>query len=89
MTKSAAPLPKLRVTNLPCGDAALQCSHGRADKIDSDDNEPAAKAGFDDDFRRCAVERDARDDALDFAGLGIALALPDLPGEDDVFEIED
>lgn len=32
---------------------------------------------------------DAGDDALDFAGLGVALTFNDLPHEDDVFEIND
>ena len=36
-----------------------------------------------------AVPRDAGDDALDFAGLRVALARDDLAREDDVFEVED
>ena len=46
-------------------------------------------ADFDDDFCGRAVERDARNDALDFAGLGVALTLLDLPREDDVLDVED
>jgi len=82
-------LPKLRVTYLSCGEPAPQCAHRRSAEVDSDDDELAAKADFDDDFCGRTVERDARDDAFDFAGLGVALALRDLPREDDVLEVED
>lgn len=82
-------MPKLRVTNLSCGDSAPQCAHWRSDEIDSDDDEAADETGFDDSFRCGSAERDARDNAFDLAGLGVALALNDLPREDDVFEIED
>jgi len=50
MTRSAAPLPKLRVTYLSCGEPAPQCAHRRSTEVDSDDDELAAKADFDDDF---------------------------------------
>lgn len=50
MTKSAAPLPKLRVTYLSCGEFAPQCAQSCSAEIDSDDNELAAEADFDDDF---------------------------------------
>ena len=36
-----------------------------------------------------AVESDAGDDEFAFTGLGVALALRDLPREDDAFEIKD
>lgn len=39
-------------------------------------------------MRRLAIERDAGDNDFTFAGLVVALALRDLPREDDVFEIE-
>jgi hypothetical protein len=51
MTNSAAPLPKLRVTYLSCGEAAPQCAHWLSAEVDSDDDELAAEADFDDDFR--------------------------------------
>ena len=89
MTNSAAPLPKLRVTYLSCGDSAPQCAQERSAEVDSDNNEPAAKADFDDDFRGFAIEGDACDDVLDFPSLSVALALLDLPREDDVLEVED
>lgn len=88
MTRSAAPLPKLRVT-LSCSEPAPPCAHCRSAEVGSDDDKLAAEADFDDDFRDRAVERDAGDDALDFAGFDIALAVRDLPSEDEVFEIED
>ena len=50
MTRSAAPLPKLRVTYLSCGEPAPHCAHCRSAEVDSDDDELAADAGFDDDF---------------------------------------
>ena len=89
MTSSAPPLPKLRVTYFSCGDPPPQRAHCRSAEIDSDDDEPAAKADFDDDFGGRAIEGDARDDALDVARLGVALALFDLSCEDDVLEVED
>lgn len=46
MTMSAAPLPKLRVTYL-----APQWAHRRSAEVDSDDDELAFEADFDDDFR--------------------------------------
>ena len=50
MTNSAAPLPKLRVTTLSCGEAAPQWAHWRSAEVDSDDDELAAGTDFDDDF---------------------------------------
>ena len=44
---------------------------------------------FDDDFTGVARERGALDDVLGFAGCTVALALDDLPREDDVFKVED
>ena len=89
MTSSAAPLPKLRVTYFSCGELAPQCAQCRSAEVGSDDDELAAEAAFDDDLCGGAGERDAGDDALDFAGFDVALTLRDLPREDDVFEIED
>jgi hypothetical protein len=89
MTRSAAPLPKLRVTYFSCGEPAPQCVHCRSAEVDSDDDELAAEAGIDDDFCGRAVERDARNGALDFADLDVTLTLRDLPREDDVLEVED
>ena len=57
--------------------------------VDSDDNELACEAELDDCFGRRTGERNAGDDALDFAGLGVALTFNDLPREDNVFEIKD
>ena len=79
MTSSAAPLPKLRVTYFSCGELAPQCAQCRSAEVGSDDDDLCGGAG----------ERDAGDDALDFAGFDVALTLRDLPREDDVFEIED
>ena len=89
MTSSADPLPKLRVTYFSCGPPAPQCAQPRSAEVDSDDDELAAEADFDNGFCERAVERVARDDVLDFAGLAVALTLLDLPREDDVLEVED
>lgn len=50
MTKSAAPLPKLGVTYFSCGELTPQRAHRCSAEVDSDDNELAAEADFDDDF---------------------------------------
>ena len=82
-------MPKLRVTCLSCNGPPPQSAHRCSAEEDSDDDELAGEADFDDDFGARAVERDARDDALGFSSLGVALALFDLPGKDDVLEVED
>ena len=46
-------------------------------------------ANFDDCFRTAAVEGETCNPVLGFARLTVALPLNDLPGEDNVFEIED
>ena len=56
---------------------------------DSNDDELAAEADFDDRFGCRAVERDSGDDALGFARLGVALTFNDFACEDDVFEVKD
>lgn len=56
---------------------------------DRDDDEFASEAKLDDCFGRRLVERDAGDDALDFAGLVVALTFNDLSRGDNVFEIKD
>ncbi len=61
----------------------------RSAEVSSNDDELAGEADFDDGFSRFSVKRNATDDELDFAGLRVALALEDVAGEDDVFEIED
>ena len=60
-----------------------------SDDIDSDDEELACVANFDNDFSGCSVEGASLDDVLRFAGVPITLALDDLAREDDVFEIKD
>ena len=89
MTSRAAPLPKLRVTCLSCTEALPQYAQWCSTEVDSDDDESAGETDFNDCFGRRTFERGAGNDALDFAGLSVALALSDLPREDDVFEIED
>ena len=59
------------------------------DNVDGDDEEPTRVADFGDDFSGGAIEGSTLDDVLRFAGDAIALALDDLAGEDDAFEIKD
>ena len=89
ITSKAAPLPKLRVTCFNCNGALPQCAQRCSTEVDGDDNELACEAELDDCIGRRTVERNAGDDGLDFAGLGVALTFSDLPREDDVFEIKD
>ena len=84
ITGNAAPSPKLRVTCLSCTEALPQWAQLCSTEVDGDDDELTGKANFDDGFSGRAIERDARDDAFDFASLGIALTLRDLAREDDV-----
>ena len=89
MTSKAAPLPKLRVTCLSRIDVLPQWAQWCSTDVDGDDDEPTGKADFDDCFGGLTVERDAGDNAFDFTGLSVALALSDCPREDDIFKIED
>ena len=82
-------MPKLRVTCFSWIALLPQCAQSCSTDVDSDDDELAAKADFDNGFSCRTVERDAGDDALDFSRLGVALALDDFAREDDVFEIKD
>ena len=65
-----------------------QCAHWCSRDVDSDDDELASEADFDNCLGCRAVERDASDDALDFSRLGVALAFGDFAREDDIFEVE-
>jgi len=89
ITSSAAPLSKLRVTCLTCTALLPQCSQWCSAEVTGDDNEFAAKAGFDNRLGRLAAKGDAVNDVFDFTGLAIALAGDDLACEDDVFKVED
>ena len=82
-------MPKLRVTCLSWIVLLPQCAHWCSRDVDSDDDELASEADFDNCFGCRAVERDASDDALDFPRLGVALAFDDFARKDDIFEIED
>lgn len=66
-----------------------QCAHWRSSDVGSDDDEPARDTDLDDNLGWRAVPRGAGDDALNFTGLRVALALDDLAREDDGFEVED
>ncbi len=58
MTKRAAPLPKLRVTCLSCTEALLQYAQCCSTAVNSDDEEFAGEADFDDCVgRRLIVAR--------------------------------
>jgi hypothetical protein len=50
MTTSTAPLPKLRVRYLSCGEPASHCAHCRSAEENSDDDELAAEADLGDDY---------------------------------------
>ena len=89
ITSSAAPFPKLRVTCFSCNAPLPQCAHFCSTEVGSDDDKLATEADFNDGFGGSAVERDSCNDAVDFTGLGVVLALDDLAREDDVFEVED
>jgi len=89
ITNRAAPLPKLRVTYLTWTAGLPQWAQRFSEDIGSDDDEFSGKTDFDDRLRNGAVKDDARDEDFGIAGLGVALALRDLPREDDVFEIKD
>ena len=66
-----------------------QCAQLCSTEVDSDDDEFAAEADFDNRFGRRAVECDSGDDALGFARLGVALAFNGFACEDDVFEVKE
>ena len=58
-------------------------------EVDGNDDELPCWADFDDGFCFFAFEREAPDNAFDFARLAVALALDDLARENDAFEVED
>ena len=66
-----------------------QCAHWCSTDVDSDDDELAAEADFDNGFGRRTVEGDSGDDALGFVRPVVALAFNDFACEDDVFEVKD
>jgi hypothetical protein len=84
ITSKAGPLPKLRVTCLSCTAQLPQWTQRCSAEIGGDVAELAGEADFDGRFGRRTIERDACDDALDCTGLGVTMALGDLPREDDV-----
>lgn len=88
MTKSAFPVPKLRVTFRSWIPRSPQDAQSASEEVDRDDEKRAGRADFDDGFRFDAVEGETADDGLDFAGLAVPLPLDDLAGEDNVFEVE-
>jgi len=59
------------------------------DKVDRDDEEIAERAELDDCLGLVSADRGAADDELALVGFAVALALDDLAGEKDVFEVED
>lgn len=82
-------MPKLRVTCFNCTDALLQKAQWCSTEVDGDNDELPGGPDFDDCFGARAIECGARDNTLGFTGFGVALTFGDLPGEDDVFKIED
>jgi hypothetical protein len=89
MIRRLSPLPKLRVTCLSEGLPAPQLLQLSSAEVGSDDDELASGANLDDSFAGEAREGLALDDVLGFPARPVALTLDDLPGEDDVFEVED
>lgn len=69
MTRRSAPLPKLRVTCFNWIALLPQWAQLRSTDVDSDDDELAGEADFDDGFSFSAVERDAGDDTFDLPGF--------------------
>ncbi len=88
MTKSPAPLPKLRVTCLSCGLPWPQLAQDFSAEVDGDDEDLAGLADFGDDFARNTFEGSAADDVLCFTRCAVSLALDDCARKDDAFEIE-
>ncbi len=88
-TKSVEPAPKLRVTYLSWTLLSPHCAHALSAEVDSDDEELAVVTELDDDFTGRAFERGTLDDVLGFTARTVALALDDLPCEDDVLEVKD
>jgi hypothetical protein len=68
---------------LICTDELPQWAHGSLEDIDRNDNKFSRDADFEDGLRVTSVEREAGYSVFDFTGLGVALALRDLPREDD------
>ena len=66
----------------------LQWAQILSTEVDGDDDEPVALADLGNDFAERTFEGGASDDVLGFAGVAVALALDDLPREDDAFEVE-
>ncbi len=58
-------------------------------EVGGNDEELACWPDFNDRFGTSLVERVATDNALDFSGLGVSLALDDFAREDNVFEVKD
>lgn len=57
--------------------------------IGCDDDKLTREADFDDGLCGAAVERFTANDEFAFSRFGVALALDDLTGKDDVFEVND
>jgi len=89
MTKSDFPSPKVRVTRRDWTPERPHDAQSGLGMIDSDEEERARWADFNDRLGGGAFESEAPDDDLRFAGVAISLALDDAPGEDNVFKVKD
>lgn len=89
ITKSEEPRPKLRVTLRKRTPGCPQEAQSGLGKIGRDDEEIAARLDFNDGFGIFPFKGGATDDAFDFPGSGVSLALDDFACGDDVFEVKD
>jgi len=89
ITRSAFPVPKLRVTLRSWIPTRPQEAQGGLDEVDRDDDEPANRTELDDCFGFAAGDRAAAEVALDFARVMVSLPFDDLSGEENAFEVED
>jgi hypothetical protein len=89
ITKSAFPVPKLRVTSRSWTPRRPQETHWGLDDIDCEDKKPARVARLDDRFSDKSVKRLATNDDFDFSCVAISLSFDNVAREKDVFEVED
>lgn len=88
ITNSDGPRPKLRVTLRKRTPGCPQAAQSGLGKVGRDDEEIAERPDFNDGFGALSFAGEATDDAFDFPGSSVSLALDDFAREDDVFEVK-